>query len=58
MGDPLTAPIALGMTPRALCVAPDGRRVYVSGSRGGRVLVVDTDTHRVIGSLVCQSPGR
>jgi YVTN family beta-propeller protein len=57
VGDPSTTPIALGMTPWALCMAPDGRHVYVSSPQGGRVLVVDTHTHRVTDSLACQSPG-
>jgi YVTN family beta-propeller protein len=44
------------MTPWALCMAPDGRHVYVSSPQGGRVLVVDEYTHRVTDSLACQSP--
>lgn len=39
-----------------MAVSPDGKHAYVTGS--GRVLVIDTNTNRVVGSVtVSDAPG-
>ena len=43
--------IAVGKTPREMCLAPDGRRVYVSNGAGDSVSVVDLTRMEVAATI-------
>jgi YVTN family beta-propeller protein/VCBS repeat-containing protein len=48
--------IAVGATPDALTVKPDGTRLYVSSSAGNTVTVVNTGTNTVAATLAVAAP--
>ncbi|WP_051797319.1 beta-propeller fold lactonase family protein [Streptomyces sp. NRRL S-337] len=56
MVDFSTTPIPLSHTPFALALAPDGRKLCVTGS-DDTVFVIDTLTHKVTSTIACPGPG-
>ena len=49
--DPATGRYEPSVAPRALAILPGDRKVYVAGQAANRVLVIDTATRAVVGSI-------
>ncbi|MEO8592599.1 MAG: hypothetical protein ABI759_04685 [Candidatus Solibacter sp.] len=52
----VAARIPVGMAPKGLALAPDGKRLYVANLTGDTISIVDTATRKVSGTLSLGAP--